>query len=313
MLPLHDLYFTCVAVRRTGGPAGVRSGIGQAEDPRRAALLRPPLRALLCHRRGPPRSTPLPPDLTVSLDPIFYPSSAMASRQQHPTSYHAGETKAHVEEKTGQVMGAAQEKGREAKHKASDAADRAMGMGHDAGEAAKDRAYRAKDAASGAAGRARDTASDAAGAAEDRARDGAQQTGSYVAQTVEAARQKAAGAALYAKDTVVASKDKTGALLHFCFNFPFLFNEGNSNTIVALAGNKADLLDTRQVSADEAKAFAQENGLFFMETSAKTATNVNDVFYEIAKKLLQGQQVQNPQGGMVLNQRPPKRMSVKLQ
>jgi hypothetical protein len=110
-------------------------------------------------------------------------------------------------------MGAAQEKGREAKHKASDAADRAMGMGHDAGEAAKDRAYRAKDAASGAAGRARDIASDAAGAAEDRARDGAQQTGSYVAQTAEAARQKAAGAALYAKDTVVASKDKTGALL----------------------------------------------------------------------------------------------------
>jgi len=84
--------------------------------------------------------------------------------------------------------------------------------------------------------------------------------------------------------------------------------QGNSNTIVALAGNKADLLDTRQVSADEAKAYAQENGLFFMETSAKIATNVNDVFYEIAKKLLQGQQVQNPQGGMVLNQRPPERM-----
>uniref|UniRef100_A0A804LSB7 Ras-related protein RHN1 n=1 Tax=Zea mays TaxID=4577 RepID=A0A804LSB7_MAIZE len=59
--------------------------------------------------------------------------------------------------------------------------------------------------------------------------------------------------------------------------------QGNSNTIVALAGNKADLLDTRQVSADEAKAYAQENGLFFMETSAKTATNVNDVFYEIGE------------------------------
>jgi Ras-related protein Rab-5C len=83
--------------------------------------------------------------------------------------------------------------------------------------------------------------------------------------------------------------------------------QGNPNTIMALAGNKADLLEARQVPAEEAKAYAQENGLFFMETSAKTAINVNDVFYEIAKKLLQGQQVQNPQGGMVLNQRPPER------
>jgi hypothetical protein len=33
----------------------------------------------------------------------------------------------------------------------------------------------------------------------------------------------------------------------------------------------------------EAKTYAQENGLFFMETSAKTATNVNDIFYEIGE------------------------------
>lgn len=31
----------------------------------------------------------------------------------------------------------------------------------------------------------------------------------------------------------------------------------------------------------EAQVYAQENGLFFMETSAKAATNVNDIFYEI--------------------------------
>uniref|UniRef100_A0ACD5W934 Uncharacterized protein n=1 Tax=Avena sativa TaxID=4498 RepID=A0ACD5W934_AVESA len=84
--------------------------------------------------------------------------------------------------------------------------------------------------------------------------------------------------------------------------------QGNPNTVMALAGNKADMLEARQVPAEEAKTYAQENGLFFMETSAKTAANVNDVFYEIAKRLLQGQQAQNPQAGMVLSQRPTERM-----
>ena len=33
----------------------------------------------------------------------------------------------------------------------------------------------------------------------------------------------------------------------------------------------------------EARGYAEENGLFFMETSAKTAQNVNEVFYEIGE------------------------------
>lgn len=36
----------------------------------------------------------------------------------------------------------------------------------------------------------------------------------------------------------------------------------------------------------EAETYAQENSLFFMETSAKTATNVKDIFYEIGESFL---------------------------
>lgn len=32
-----------------------------------------------------------------------------------------------------------------------------------------------------------------------------------------------------------------------------------------------------------AQTYAQENGLFFMETSAKTAANVKEIFYEIGE------------------------------
>ncbi|XP_042420108.1 ras-related protein Rab5A-like isoform X1 [Zingiber officinale] len=79
--------------------------------------------------------------------------------------------------------------------------------------------------------------------------------------------------------------------------------QGSSNTIIALAGNKADLLEARQVTTEEAQTYAQDNGLYLMETSAKTAINVNDIFYEIAKRLTQVKPVQNPQG-MTLTGRP---------
>lgn len=47
-------------------------------------------------------------------------------------------------------------------------------------------------------------------------------------------------------------------------------NLTNPNTVIFLIGNKSDLEAQRDVTYEEAKAFADENGLTFIECSAKT-------------------------------------------
>lgn len=46
-----------------------------------------------------------------------------------------------------------------------------------------------------------------------------------------------------------------------------------------VVGNKSDLEDRRQVSADEARAKADEWSVQYVETSAKTRANVDKVPY----------------------------------
>ncbi|KAD2392879.1 hypothetical protein E3N88_39856 [Mikania micrantha] len=52
----------------------------------------------------------------------------------------------------------------------------------------------------------------------------------------------------------------------------------SENVNKLLVGNKCDLTDSRAVSYDTAKEFADEIGIPFMETSAKDATNVEQAF-----------------------------------
>jgi Ras-related protein Rab-2A len=57
----------------------------------------------------------------------------------------------------------------------------------------------------------------------------------------------------------------------------------NPAMTVALVGNKADLGHRRAVSTEEGAAFAAEHGLLFLETSAKSALNVEAAFVETAR------------------------------
>ncbi|KAJ2709428.1 Vacuolar protein sorting-associated protein 21 [Coemansia spiralis] len=86
-----------------------------------------------------------------------------------------------------------------------------------------------------------------------------------------------------------------------------LQRQANTSMVIALVGNKLDLAGPvaageaqaeddeepaegnaatgRQVQAETARAYAEEQGLLFLETSAKTGEGVVETFTEVAKKL----------------------------
>eukprot|EP00002_Diphylleia_rotans_P006207 TRINITY_DN1554_c0_g1_i1.p1 TRINITY_DN1554_c0_g1~~TRINITY_DN1554_c0_g1_i1.p1 ORF type:complete len:207 (-),score=39.92 TRINITY_DN1554_c0_g1_i1:263-883(-) len=61
-------------------------------------------------------------------------------------------------------------------------------------------------------------------------------------------------------------------------------NLANPNTVIMLIGNKVDL-GNREVTFEEASRFAQENGLLYCETSARTGENVEEAFLRTARKI----------------------------
>jgi Ras-related protein Rab-6A len=61
--------------------------------------------------------------------------------------------------------------------------------------------------------------------------------------------------------------------------------ERGNEVIIMLVGNKTDLADKRQVTAEEGEAKATKLGVMFIETSAKSSNNVKQMFRRLADAL----------------------------
>lgn len=59
----------------------------------------------------------------------------------------------------------------------------------------------------------------------------------------------------------------------------------DTNIVIMLVGNKADLRHLRAVPTDDAMAFAERENTFFMETSALEALNVEASFTEVLTQI----------------------------
>lgn len=64
-----------------------------------------------------------------------------------------------------------------------------------------------------------------------------------------------------------------------------LRDHADSNIVIMLVGNKSDLRHLRAVPTEEAKAYAERNGLSFIETSALDSTNVEQAFTNILTEI----------------------------
>jgi len=60
-----------------------------------------------------------------------------------------------------------------------------------------------------------------------------------------------------------------------------------ANLVIAFIANKCDLDPVRTVTSKEGQQYANDNGLIYMETSAKTGHNINELFTELALRVHQ--------------------------
>ncbi|KAL8966924.1 MAG: hypothetical protein Q9197_005715 [Variospora fuerteventurae] len=79
-----------------------------------------------------------------------------------------------------------------------------------------------------------------------------------------------------------------------------LRDHADANIVIMLVGNKSDLRHLRAVPTEEAKQFASENNLSFIETSALDASNVELAFQNILTeiyRIVSSKALDNGEGG----------------
>ena len=55
--------------------------------------------------------------------------------------------------------------------------------------------------------------------------------------------------------------------------------------LIILIGNKSDLIDTREITEEEARTKAEQYNIAFLETSAKTGDNINKAFTQLIEQV----------------------------
>ena len=84
--------------------------------------------------------------------------------------------------------------------------------------------------------------------------------------------------------------------------------KGDETVPFILVGNKADLEERRKVSKEETETLAAKWGVPYVETSAKTKTNVDKVFFDLMREI---RARKTEEGGRADNKKEKKRKRIK--
>jgi len=130
-------------------------------------------------------------------------------------------------------------------------------------------------------------------------------------KTIKAQIWDTAGQERYRAITSAYYRGSVGALLVYDMSKRITFenvarwlkelrDHADENIVIMLVGNKRDLRHMRQVQTEEAAAFCEKHNIFFIETSALDATNVEPAFHKILTeifRLINRKTIQQKQGG----------------